>query len=215
MLSMVILVHIRQLCTHCIESTKAKLQNCKNENNTRSKQKLVLSPSPSFNGKTEFWTEIKSDLASIFLTYFLYQICTSCSPNSFIFRAYRRICLHNLFLCTNNTNNMVKQHLGKQIFSLHQHTDSGWMTYQVYTKDHFVYAPSQWETTLQCNVVSHWLGAYTKWSLWYYLNLNPHDTFYGEFSLPVAKNVNAVVCIASYDILQLICRYSYYLLLFF
>ena len=31
--------------------------------------------------------------------------------------------------------------------------------------DHFVYASSQWETTLQCNVVSHWLGAYTKWSL--------------------------------------------------
>ena len=32
-------------------------------------------------------------------------------------------------------------------------------------RDHFVYAPSQWEMTLQCNVVSHWLGAYTKWSL--------------------------------------------------
>ena len=31
--------------------------------------------------------------------------------------------------------------------------------------DHFVYAPSQWETTLQCHVVSHWLGAYTKLSL--------------------------------------------------
>ena len=30
---------------------------------------------------------------------------------------------------------------------------------------HFVFAPSQWETTLQCNVVSHWLGAYTEWSL--------------------------------------------------
>ena len=29
---------------------------------------------------------------------------------------------------------------------------------------HFVYAPRQWET-LHCNVVSHWLGAYTKWSL--------------------------------------------------
>ena len=26
-------------------------------------------------------------------------------------------------------------------------------------------APSQWETTLHCNVVSHWLGTYTKWSL--------------------------------------------------
>ena len=36
-------------------------------------------------------------------------------------------------------------------------------------KDHFVYAPSQWETTLQCKV-SHWLGAYTKWSL------HAHDT---------------------------------------
>ena len=32
-------------------------------------------------------------------------------------------------------------------------------------RDHFSYAPSQWETTLHCNVVSHWLGAYTKWTL--------------------------------------------------
>ena len=30
---------------------------------------------------------------------------------------------------------------------------------------HFLYAPSQWETTLYCNVFSHWLAAYTKWSL--------------------------------------------------
>ena len=28
-----------------------------------------------------------------------------------------------------------------------------------------MYAPGQRETTLQCNVVSHWLGAFTKWSL--------------------------------------------------
>ena len=32
-------------------------------------------------------------------------------------------------------------------------------------RDHFLYAPSQWETTLQCNVVSYWLGPYSKWSL--------------------------------------------------
>ena len=32
-------------------------------------------------------------------------------------------------------------------------------------RDHFAYAPNQWETTLHCNVVSHWLGAYTTWSL--------------------------------------------------
>ena len=32
-------------------------------------------------------------------------------------------------------------------------------------RDPFVNAPSQWETTLHSNVISHWLGAYTKWSL--------------------------------------------------
>ena len=38
------------------------------------------------------------------------------------------------------------------------------ITWLVDVRDHFVNAPSQWETTLHCNVVSHWLGAYTKWS---------------------------------------------------
>ena len=28
----------------------------------------------------------------------------------------------------------------------------------------FLHAPSQWEMMLHCNVVSHWLGAYTEWS---------------------------------------------------
>ena len=28
-----------------------------------------------------------------------------------------------------------------------------------------LHAPRQWQTALHCNVVSHWLGAYTKWSL--------------------------------------------------
>ena len=32
-------------------------------------------------------------------------------------------------------------------------------------KDHFVYASSQWETTSQCTVVSHWLGACTEWHM--------------------------------------------------
>ena len=31
--------------------------------------------------------------------------------------------------------------------------------------DHFVYAPSQWETPLHGKDISHCLGAYTKWSL--------------------------------------------------
>ena len=44
---------------------------------------------------------------------------------------------------------------------------------RIRTQDHSVYAPSQWQTTIQCNVVSHWLGAYTNWSLYtHYIPLN-------------------------------------------
>ena len=41
------------------------------------------------------------------------------------------------------------------------HSDKG----MVPNMDHSVYAPSQCETALQCNTISHCLGAYTKWSL--------------------------------------------------
>ena len=41
---------------------------------------------------------------------------------------------------------------------------NGVIRFRVHHRDHFVYAPSQWET-LHCNSISHWLGAYTKWSL--------------------------------------------------
>ena len=33
------------------------------------------------------------------------------------------------------------------------------------SRNHSVYVPSQWETVLQYSAISHWLGAYTKWSL--------------------------------------------------
>ena len=39
-------------------------------------------------------------------------------------------------------------------------------------RDHFVYTPSLWETTLQCSLIPHWLGAYIKWSLIIYQILN-------------------------------------------
>ena len=32
-------------------------------------------------------------------------------------------------------------------------------------RDHFLNVPSQWETTLHCKIISHWLGAYNKLSL--------------------------------------------------
>ena len=31
-------------------------------------------------------------------------------------------------------------------------------------KNHFVFAPSRWETTVQWNVVSHWMSACIEWS---------------------------------------------------
>ena len=34
-----------------------------------------------------------------------------------------------------------------------------------FSRDLSVYGLSQWETTFHCNVVSHWLSAYTEWSL--------------------------------------------------
>ena len=40
------------------------------------------------------------------------------------------------------------------------------------SRDHFVYAPNQWKTMSQCNVVSHRLGEHTKWSLF---KGNSHD----------------------------------------
>ena len=40
---------------------------------------------------------------------------------------------------------------------------AGYCQFDVISRDHIVYAPGQWETTLQCNIVSHWLSAFTKW----------------------------------------------------
>ena len=39
------------------------------------------------------------------------------------------------------------------------------VNYHAAITNYFVYAPSQCETTLPCNVISYWLGAYTRSSL--------------------------------------------------
>ena len=36
-------------------------------------------------------------------------------------------------------------------------------------RDQFVNAPNKWETMLQCNILYHWLGGYTKYHLWCYI----------------------------------------------
>ena len=55
---------------------------------------------------------------------------------------------------------------GSGLISAPAFTNNGYViAFNICYRDHFVCALSQWETTLHCNVVSHWLGAYTKWSL--------------------------------------------------
>ena len=56
--------------------------------------------------------------------------------------------------------------------------------------DHFVNAPSQYDTMLQCNIVyivSHWLGASTKWSLCALFSCNS-VTFIHGIHLPISFN---------------------------
>ena len=73
----------------------------------------------------------------------------------------------------------------------------GWLSRNIaISKDNFVYVLSQWEMTLYCNVISHWLGTYIKWSL--------------DFSLLswwVADNVAFNVDV----LLTMACCYQYYL----
>ena len=61
-------------------------------------------------------------------------------------------CHHDHFLTTGGTRDVTMTYL--------THEDEMWGD-----QCHFVYMPSQWEMMLQCNVVSHWLVANTKWSL--------------------------------------------------
>ena len=55
----------------------------------------------------------------------------------------------------------------KLVFSLYYY----WVLHQI-LRDHFLYEPCQWEVTLQCNIISHWLGPYIKWFLGSVKNLS-------------------------------------------
>ena len=46
-------------------------------------------------------------------------------------------------------------------------------------RDHFVNALSQWETALHCNVISHCLGAFTRWSV-IILNSRQISCYFGD-----------------------------------
>ena len=59
----------------------------------------------------------------------------------------------------------------------------------VISRDHFVYAPSKWETTLQCNIFSHCLGAYTKWSLLKHQGISSHNTEYAPIHFQMFMDI--------------------------
>ena len=55
---------------------------------------------------------------------------------------------------------------GRKFISLKVwHTHQQPITAETVCRDQFMYAPSQWETSLHFNDVSHWPGAYLDWSL--------------------------------------------------
>ena len=62
-----------------------------------------------------------------------------------------------------NSSGGLHDHHEMTSWQVQQKAISGMLVSKLW--DHFVYAPSQWEMTLQCIVVSHWLGARTEWSL--------------------------------------------------
>ena len=69
----------------------------------------------------------------------------------------------DIWILFSSLNRLLNKHMICRWFETPWHScdDNGILHY----RDHFVHAPSRWETTLHCNVVSHWLGAYTLWSL--------------------------------------------------
>ena len=66
--------------------------------------------------------------------------------------------------CIAIVQNLLQQHLSYCVNPIQSCYNNQWSSKYKY---HFVYAPSQWETTLHCNIIAHWLGANTKESLKY------------------------------------------------
>ena len=63
-----------------------------------------------------------------------------------------------------------------------------WDIYFHQYRDAFVNVPSQWEMALHCNVVSHWLGAFTKGSL---QSVHKHDYLHDSWGCLTFKIVLA------------------------
>ena len=95
----------------------------------------------------------------------------------------------------NNANDMLTNNFACRQELCVQHIPRNLHTVLYWCRDHFVYAPNQWETTLRCNVVSHWLGACTNWSLLVFLLCFGNSLFYDCLSASEVTLKNMSVCI--------------------
>ena len=85
---------------------------------------------------------------------------------------------YNLFI---TWSFFLKKKIQKKLCSINLHLHFVLFLTQRYCmfRDHSVHVPSQWETALHRNVVSHWLGACTEWFLQVL-----------RFTFKVDKNIN-------------------------
>ena len=136
-----------------------------------STQHLINSPENSllviqcYHNKKMLWLCI---LARMFIYTSFYIVISFCVSKNVIAQSIT-MCVHfihvvlklydlnrlrNISLTPKtNTNQLNKMALYRQ-----------WTWFQQANSDRVVNTPSQWEATLHGNVVSHWLGACTKWS---------------------------------------------------
>ena len=103
------------------------------------------------------------------------SFCWFLSLNSFLHKVTFRKCSifgitkkrwsHNHLIFITEIPTLGKKGLYVEMGTISILSFSARITARIMSRDHFVYASSQWEMMFHCNAISHWLGAFTKWSL--------------------------------------------------
>ena len=88
---------------------------------------------------------------------------------------------------------LTRSNISYYIHMIQDYNDSSRIQIRLWThkshriRDHFVLAPNQWETMLQYNIISHWLGAFTKWSL---PHISPSRASYGVSFVSICEKID-------------------------
>ena len=65
-------------------------------------------------------------------------------------------------------------HTAQQLYFFIWHCNTNIDIFSLHCRDQSKYTPRQWEMSLQCNDVFHWLGAYLDWSLIHLFTVGPN-----------------------------------------